>query len=555
MKTCPKCNRQNKANAHFCQKCGISLLDITRSTTRLDSAISDRTVSDVMGRGALLQDRRYEITAMLEQTAQYNIYQARDRQRHKCPSCGQLFTRNQHKFCEECGNPLTDAIVILWEATDAALLAPQARLVGLSHPNLHKVYETFEEPPSKIRPASFYAVLESIPATSLSRMTAPQPARQVLGWIKQLVAGLTYLHSQGYHYPALAAEQILLTDGGLKLTGLEQLVRGSQTDQIVGPDIQIGLQYFKHLLKAKSGSPAMTALFEDINNQRYNTAEALLADIDRAFLLADSGGIGSETARLYWQTGRLTDVGMERQINEDSLLTLELAQVYESASQPLALFAVADGMGGHETGEVASHLAIHTLGSTLLEEIMYPAFQPSPQRLDYKAQLEEACAKANLAIYNAAQQRRNNMGTTLVSALLVGSELYVANVGDSRAYLMDKAGLRQITEDHTYVKLLMDKQQLSPQQAQNHPQANLIYRTLGDKPRVTVDVFREQLRDESWLLLCSDGLTGLVTDDTISHVIKSCKNPQNACEKLVKKANDAGGHDNITVIIVKITNS
>jgi len=476
MKTCPKCNRQNKANAHFCQKCGISLLDITRSTTRLDSAISDRTVSDVMGRGALLQDRRYEITAMLEQTAQYNIYQARDRQRHKCPSCGQLFTRNQHKFCEECGNPLTDAIVILWEATDAALLAPQARLVGLSHPNLHKVYETFEEPPSKIRPASFYAVLESIPATSLSRMTAPQPARQVLGWIKQLVAGLTYLHSQGYHYPALAAEQILLTDGGLKLTGLEQLVRGSQTDQIVGPDIQIGLQYFKHLLKAKSGSPAMTALFE-------------------------------------------------RQINEDSLLTLELAQVYESASQPLALFAVADGMGGHEAGEVASHLAIHTLGSTLLEEIMYPAFQPSPQRLDYKAQLEEACA------------------------------LYVANVGDSRAYLMDKAGLRQITEDHTYVKLLMDKQQLSPQQAQNHPQANLIYRTLGDKPRVTVDVFREQLRDESWLLLCSDGLTGLVTDDTISRVIKSCKNPQNACEKLVKKANDAGGHDNITVIIVKITNS
>jgi len=548
MKTCPKCNRPNKANAQFCKECGISLLEITKimsSTTRLNQAISDS-----MGKGALLRDRRYEITTLLEQTAQYNLYQARDRQRNKCSSCGQLFTCNRHKFCEECGSPLTDAMVILQEATNATILASHEQFIGLNHPNLLKVYDTFEEPANKIHPAHFYTVLEATPGIPLTKIPPPQPVAQILKWIRQLVAGLAYLHSQGYHYPALAGEQILLSDSRLKLTNLEQLRGGSQTGEVIWTDIKAGFQQIKRLLDPQEVSPVLIGLFEDVQNGRYGTPETLLADIDRALPLIQSGAI-----HLYWQTGRLTDMGMERQINEDSLLTLELAQVYESASQPLAIFAIADGMGGHSTGEVASRLAIHTLGSTLSEKIIYPAFQPTDQRLDYPALLEEACAKANLVIHNAAKQRRNNMGTTLVAALLAGSTLYIANVGDSRAYLMDREGMRQITEDHTYVKLLMDKQQLSPQQAENHPQANLIYRTLGDKPRVTIDIFHEQLRGESWLLLCSDGLTGLMTDDTISRVLKNCKSPQDACEKLVKKANDAGGHDNITVIIVKITNS
>jgi len=507
-----------------------------------------------------LKKRQYEVHELVVQDANSHLYHARDRRRRQCSSCGSLFIKTKNKFCEECGSAVSenasdaikDPLVVLWESANQNGLPAQQQVidVGLKHPAIVQVYESFEER-SRMRPARFYAVQERLVGTLLTDVTAPQPAQKVVGWMQELLAGLNYLASKGYHCQNLTNGHFAIVSDRLKLVNVEQIAPLLEQDKLM-PTIKAVLLSFEQLLDAQAMPPAMVALFDNLQNDHYESIESVIAELDQTASPIEIGSIENGSSPLYWQTGRLTDVGQARQINEDSLLTLELAQVYESISQPLALFAVADGMGGHEAGEAASRLAAHTLGNTLLSQVMSPTLQqPQPPYLDYPKLLEDAFAQANLAVYNAAQQHHNNMGTTLVAALLVGSTLYVANVGDSRAYLMDETGLRQITEDHSYVKLLIEQQQLSPQEAQDHPQANLIYRTLGDKSRVTVDIFQEQLTVDSWLLLCSDGLTGLVSDDTIQQIIQASKSPQDACQQLIKEANEAGGHDNITAIAVK----
>ncbi len=225
--------------------------------------------------------------------------------------------------------------------------------------------------------------------------------------------------------------------------------------------------------------------------------------------------------------GYMSDVGRGRPANEDRYLV----------DPDTRLYAVADGMGGHRAGEVASATAIDALQA---------AFAGG-------APLDQAVGKANAAVFEKASANLDmrGMGTTLTAVALVDEHhALLGHVGDSRAYLMRGGGVIQITEDHSLVEQLVREGRLSPEEAAVHPQKAIITRALGIDPEVEVDLYPVDLRPGDRLLLCSDGLTNMVADTAISGVLRRQTDPQKAAEQLVDMANEAGGDDNITVVVI-----
>jgi protein phosphatase len=228
-----------------------------------------------------------------------------------------------------------------------------------------------------------------------------------------------------------------------------------------------------------------------------------------------------------------TDVGRMRKNNEDSYLS----------SKPVA--AVADGMGGHSAGEVASAIAIEELAALGRRG-------PWANETDATDDLKQAILRANRRIREmaASDRKLNGMGTTLVALLEDGDMVHVANVGDSRGYLLRQGELSQVTVDHSLVQELVDDGRLSPEDAERHPQRSVITRALGIDPEVEFDLFTYKLQVGDRLLLCSDGLSDVVEPAQIRKVLLRVRSAQRAARELVTVANDQGGPDNITVIVV-----
>lgn len=226
----------------------------------------------------------------------------------------------------------------------------------------------------------------------------------------------------------------------------------------------------------------------------------------------------------------LSDVGRVRSHNEDALVT----------DPPL--FAVADGLGGHQAGEVASSLAVETL------------VHASPRRPDAKA-LGRAVRTANRAVIEAAEsgRGRTGMGTTMTAAMVEGLRIAIAHVGDSRAYLLHRGGLRQLTEDHSMVADMVRAGQLTEEESRVHPNRSVITRALGSDPNLVVDTFEVDAEEGDRLLLCTDGLTGMLVDAEIARILAETPNPDTAVQALVSAANAAGGHDNITAVLVDLS--
>ncbi len=248
--------------------------------------------------------------------------------------------------------------------------------------------------------------------------------------------------------------------------------------------------------------------------------------------------------------GCASDVGQMRHHNEDVLLTLETSQLGDQAIDTLGWFALADGMGGHQSGEKASALAVRVVTHSLLTEILRPYLFNEPRDAS-RPSLSEVLVNAVQAANKAVHDKVPDSGTTLTCALVLGSRLYLAHVGDSRAYLFAGDNLRQITRDHSLVDRLVELGQISSDEALNHPQRNVLYRAVGQGEALEVDTYVESLPSTYRLLLCCDGLWGVVGDDQLTQVIRSAPTPQEACDRLVELANAAGGKDNITVAVVE----
>lgn len=224
--------------------------------------------------------------------------------------------------------------------------------------------------------------------------------------------------------------------------------------------------------------------------------------------------------------GSRTDVGNVREQNEDSLIVAP------------PLFVVADGMGGHAAGEVASEIAIRTIAEC------------APDQMDVEA-LGHAVETANREIINAALsgQGREGMGTTCTAAMLEGNALAIAQVGDSRAYLLHNGKLAQLTRDHSLMADMIEAGQITPEEARYHPNRSVITRALGSDVDMEADLYEITVEEGDRLLLCSDGLTSMVQDNQIEHTMNRIADPQECASALVEEALAAGGLDNVTVIV------
>lgn len=247
---------------------------------------------------------------------------------------------------------------------------------------------------------------------------------------------------------------------------------------------------------------------------------------------------------------QVSDKGRARQKNEDNTLIIRVSSAGSAGAQERYFLALADGMGGHLGGEVASSLAVRKAA-----EYVFPALS-NPGELDWSTLLDRMLKEANACIYGMAGKDPSleGMGTTLVCAIVSANRLYAANIGDSRMYLIDPEhmNIRQITIDHSIVGELLESGRITKAEAQNHPQRGRLTRSLGFHPSVEADTFSLDPEPGNVILMCSDGLTDVLTDAQIMDAVVSAADLREAGCALVDAANNSGGPDNISIVLLRI---
>lgn len=239
------------------------------------------------------------------------------------------------------------------------------------------------------------------------------------------------------------------------------------------------------------------------------------------------------------QIALLTDRGLERARNEDSC--------FAKAESELGLLVVADGMGGHQAGNIASSLAV-SAAENFWEGLDRSA---SLAAAESRQAVRGLIIEANKAVIAQSLNypSRRGMGTTITAGLLCGSRLTIGHVGDSRAYMINNESIKLLTKDHSLLEELIDSGEVRPEEGQNHPQRHVLTRAVGITEDLEVDIFEQELEKGSTILFCTDGLTNLVDDDEILTECLEQPDPQKLAEKLIAVAKARGGHDNITVVV------
>lgn len=243
-------------------------------------------------------------------------------------------------------------------------------------------------------------------------------------------------------------------------------------------------------------------------------------------------------------------VGRQRELNEDSLFTFSTTIAGHSSNAPFGLFIIADGMGGHQYGEVASNTALRVISGYILKKFHNSLFNIPSMPVEESLQeiMSAAVAEAQRVILNEAP----GSGTTVTAALVLGQQLTIGHVGDSRAYLLyNDERIDAITRDHSLVRRLEELGQITAAEAAVHPQRNVLYRALGQGETLDPDLSTVPFPIGSYLLICSDGLWGVVPDDELKKIVFEAPTLQRACQNLISAANSAGGPDNISAILVQ----
>jgi len=250
------------------------------------------------------------------------------------------------------------------------------------------------------------------------------------------------------------------------------------------------------------------------------------------------------------------NVGRIRSRNEDSTFIFTAEGGGQEPLPPFGLYIVADGMGGHHAGHEASRNVSRLVARYVMERIYLPLIQasiglPSDHQEPINDVMLDAVQAANKRIHNNEPEK--DSGTTLTAALIIGRRLYVAHVGDSRAYLLVDGELKQITKDHSYIQRLQDTGQITEEEAAIHPQRNVLYRAVGQGDELEIDAFTQTLPQRGQLIICSDGLWGLVPNDRIQEVLEQESSLEDKSSRLVDIALAAGGHDNVSVVLANFS--
>lgn len=294
----------------------------------------------------------------------------------------------------------------------------------------------------------------------------------------------------------------------------------------------------------------MADLFDDMcqstyrQNQHFGMVKLwlrTLKDTAIAAIIEHTERVGSSTMTIGNKlvSGQLTDTGKLRPLNQDAIFSRHFAPTAENDPVEHGLFIVADGLGGYAGGERASALAIQTISTAYANR-------------NSDEPILNALQDAFLEAHQAIKEQLEGAATCATAVVILKNKAFIAHVGDTRAYAISEDGLEQLTTDHSVVQRLIDLGEITPEEAEDHPYGNMVYRSLGKPDHIEVDINVHHLPANSRLLICSDGLWRMVTEAEIQDIAMSHHDPQEACDTLIALANERGGDDNITALLVQI---
>jgi len=493
-----------------------------------------------------------------------------------CAACGQ--TQDgipPDGLCVACRRPLIPVLIharstgrgTLPEATISQFIALSAgHLAIIPH---HAIFVTTDfTGPAGNRVESAVPLLCAViahpgPWGVLVRGRQQRPPREALSSFLPVAQAILYLHTHHFSHTEVGGASLegLITVGGgnnVRLADLSTCLPFASDPTGVRRQVERDLLFLANLLTFLATGQELTRGGKD----RLPTP--LQTPVERAALgkyasvgdlLTDLANIPLEAFRPLKPThGQATHPGRQRASNEDAVASVTFNLDQEGLTLPIGLYMVADGMGGHDAGDLASRMVAQTVTERLIQGGVVPEIRgwrtAGPTALANL--LVQAIREANGALIHHAQNTGSDLGSTLTAALIAGETAFVANVGDSRAYLLRGGRLEQITRDHSVVARLAEVGIIRPEEIRTHPRRNEIYRSLGHQPQVEVDLFTRPLQKGDRLILCSDGLWEMVPDSEIRRIVEKARTPQQACDALVEAANRAGGEDNIAVIVVEM---
>lgn len=603
---CPNCGYENAQTSRFCRQCGQALVTASPARTAepaqtvpvlstADAALQEDLVTQpvkpatpssalaamagaegptsspvqtALAPGTNLEG--YTIIALHDEREGTRTYRA-EAPGDVCAQCGTPAIEPKARFCEECGAELLPRDVLLVEQT------------AEQHSGAAHVIDLPDEPIKALLPPvnaiehdgrRYLVVEEVVPGwQSLAELLtghgdAPdRPAAleeaDALPIALQLAQLMQYLHRNQLALGDLTLAQLLVgPQGRIRLRDVQSL------RPLTDATRQADLLQLHHTIEDLTRTPRETRKLDASTVEGMGSTPTSLQDVLAqgrmgSFADADSwvaalNAVGESkraVVSLAAQVGALSNVGMVRELNEDSLLTIDFK--LDASGRPInaGLYVVADGMGGHEGGEVASSLAVQSMANVVSGSMIEFMVDSTVGLND--AQLHavalQAAERANMAVYEEGRRRNNDMGTTLTFALVVGDRCVVGNVGDSRTYLVRNGQLQRVSKDHSLVQRLVDVGQIQPDDIYTHPHRNAILRSLGEKPQVDVDLFPLRLQAGDILFCCSDGQWEMVRDPRMNEIINSHTDLQAAAAQLIAEGNQNGGEDNITSVLVKFS--
>lgn len=595
MVVCPNCQTENRSGAKFCRSCAARLPETSPATRPLD----DETVSETITLrlpdsassasspahpprrtdtkplalapglirrpvGAIFGDAfLYKSLTFSDETqSHYLVTQLAAPEQDLSqrvlfcpnPNCGAFFPPRQdvpEKFCTDCGAVLelySQDLLIIETLQPASETLLQIAHKGLSHGSVRAPLMAFEE---YLAGQVHYCLV--MPPYGL--LEAHPESRQVLVWGEQLARGLEYLHANGIWFGGridracfgLVERRVVWAN----LASADLYPEGAVSDRL--PDLRALANQIFYWMTGKTQYERTAALLPAVNQvfERALGSPGFSSGSEFASALEHLLQETAAPQAVDYRLGRRTHVGMVRNLNEDSIFTAEVNRIQQSTSQPVGVYVVADGMGGHAAGEMASGAIVNAIAQKSLSDLL-PMQEAQNQGVDCSHWLRQAVEAANKAVYDLRRVTGTDMGSTLVAAVLDGDKAHIAHVGDSRIYFLNSQGIRQLTTDHSLVERLIATNQITREEARHHPQRNVVYRTVGDKAKVEVEMSVLTLQPGDFLLLCSDGLSGMVDDLQMHKIVMDAVSPQTACDALIAAANAAGGEDNISVVIVGI---
>lgn len=497
---------------------------ITNDSSKKPVEIIGTAQFDALPVGAIIHDR-YEILQLLGVKTDLNWYLAQHSK-----------TKEKH---------------LLYESKVSSLFDGEKNLFSqrLSHRALVMIVDVFKEVQYGNNERGYLAT--EFPLDSVTP-TLDWTEAEIVQIGLSLVEALAYLHENGFQHGSLGIDSIYLSDGRVKLGAFSQIVpissEGREHDLY---DLTRTLSQFADSIRKAGGaiSPALLRVLErglsSDSSDRYHFAIDFASDLRRVLDNLRRPQIMKLTV------GCLTDRGRMSEANEDSVLVLEKQEYFESNSQTIGLYAIADGIGGTTAGEVASRLVIESLARNIITRVFLNDIEKRLEEdSDYSELLKSITEDANVSVYAARVDAHNDMGSTLVAALFIDGKIHIANIGDSRAYLARDGSLLKITYDHSLVQTLVDRGEITEDEMRKHPKGNIITRSIGEKLNPKIDLFSIPAQLGDRFMLCSDGLWEMVANDELLRIITSTLTPQEACREMVQVANDAGGDDNISCILL-----